>query len=93
MRFRSFRLRIERTPKTAILPESPIGKKARSDQFGWGFQGLPDATQSAATPPFIQWLSSALGGYLTGRLRTRWAGILSDEAFLHSLACRSSEFG
>jgi hypothetical protein len=51
MRFRSFPLRIERrrTPKTGILPESPIAKKALFGQFGWGFQGLPDATQSATT--------------------------------------------
>lgn len=29
----------------------------------------------------VQWLSSALGGYLTGRLRTKWAGVHSDEVF------------
>src|SRR6185503_13928484 len=27
----------------------------------------------------VQWLSSALGGYLAGRLRTRWTGVRSDE--------------
>jgi hypothetical protein len=29
----------------------------------------------------VQWLSSALGGYLAGRLRTRWTGIHTDEVF------------
>jgi len=28
-----------------------------------------------------QWLSSALGGYLTGRLRTKWAAVHTDEVF------------
>src|SRR5436190_4108117 len=28
-----------------------------------------------------QWLASALGGYLTGRLRTKWVGIRTDEVF------------
>jgi hypothetical protein len=29
----------------------------------------------------VQWLASALGGYLTGRLRTKWAGVHTDEVF------------
>jgi hypothetical protein len=28
-----------------------------------------------------QWLSAALGGYLTGRLRTKWVGIRTDEVY------------
>lgn len=34
----------------------------------------------------VQWLSSALGGYLTGRLRTRWAGVHTDEVFFRDTA-------
>lgn len=33
-----------------------------------------------------QWLSSALGGYLTGRLRTKWVGIRTDEVFFRDTA-------
>ena len=29
----------------------------------------------------VQWLSSALGGYISGRLRTKWAGIHTGEVF------------
>jgi hypothetical protein len=29
----------------------------------------------------IQWLASAVGGYVTGRLRTRWADVHDDEIF------------
>ena len=34
----------------------------------------------------VQWLSSALGGYLTGRLRTKWAGLHTDEVFFRDTA-------
>jgi hypothetical protein len=33
-----------------------------------------------------QWLASALGGYLTGRLRTKWVGIRTDEVFFGDTA-------
>jgi hypothetical protein len=33
-----------------------------------------------------QWVSSALGGYLTGRLRTKWVGIRTDEIFFRDTA-------
>jgi hypothetical protein len=34
----------------------------------------------------MQWLSSALGGYLAGRLRTRWVGIHPDESYFRDTA-------
>ncbi len=34
----------------------------------------------------VQWLSSALGGYLTGRLRTKWVGVHTDEVFFRDTA-------
>ena len=34
----------------------------------------------------MQWLSSALGGYITGRLRTKWAGVQSHEVFFRDTA-------
>lgn len=34
----------------------------------------------------VQWLASAVGGYLTGRLRTKWAGIHSDEVLFRDTA-------
>ena len=33
-----------------------------------------------------QWLASALGGYLTGRLRTKWVGIRTDEILFRDTA-------
>jgi hypothetical protein len=34
----------------------------------------------------VQWLASALGGYLTGRLRTKWAGLHTHEVFFRDTA-------
>ena len=34
----------------------------------------------------VQWLSSGLGGYLVGRLRTKWMGLHTDEVFFHDTA-------
>jgi len=33
-----------------------------------------------------QWLASGVGGYLTGRLRTKWVGIRTDEVFFRDTA-------
>ncbi|MGO6704048.1 hypothetical protein [Rhizobium ruizarguesonis] len=34
----------------------------------------------------VQWLSCALGGYITGRLRTKWAAVHTDEVFFRDTA-------
>jgi hypothetical protein len=34
----------------------------------------------------VQWLSSALGGFVTGRLRTKWAGLHTHEVFFRDTA-------
>ncbi|MBB4067211.1 hypothetical protein [Gellertiella hungarica] len=34
----------------------------------------------------VQWLSSGVGGYLTGRLRTKWSGIHTDEVYFRDTA-------
>jgi hypothetical protein len=34
----------------------------------------------------VQWLSSAAGGYLAGRLRTKWVGLHTDEVFFRDTA-------
>ncbi len=44
------------------------------------------AVSTAVWLVVVQWLSSALGGYLTGRLRTRWVGIHTDETFFRDTA-------
>jgi len=34
----------------------------------------------------VQWVSSGVGGYLTGRLRTKWAGLHTHEVFFRDTA-------
>ena len=34
----------------------------------------------------LQWLSSALGGYIAGRMRTRWQGLHTNEVFFRDTA-------
>lgn len=34
----------------------------------------------------VQWLSSGIGGYLTGRLRTKWVGVHTDEIYFRDTA-------
>ena len=34
----------------------------------------------------VQWLSSALGGFITGRLRTKWTGVHTHEIFFRDTA-------
>jgi hypothetical protein len=34
----------------------------------------------------VQWISSAIGGYIAGRLRTKWVGIHTDEVFFRDTA-------
>lgn len=34
----------------------------------------------------VQWLSAAIGGYMTGRLRVKWVGIHTDETFFRDTA-------
>jgi hypothetical protein len=55
----------------------------------WSNSGVSATTFAVSTAIWlivVQWLSSALGGYLTGRLRTRWAGVHTDEVFFRDTA-------
>jgi hypothetical protein len=44
------------------------------------------AVSTAIWLVIVQWLSAGLGGYLTGRLRTKWVGIHTDETFFRDTA-------
>jgi hypothetical protein len=55
----------------------------------WSNSGVGATTFAVSTAIWlivVQWLSSALGGFLTGRLRTRWAGVHPDEVFFRDTA-------
>jgi hypothetical protein len=55
----------------------------------WENRGTSAATAGVAAVIWIvvvQWLASALGGYLTGRLRAKWVRIHTDEVFFRDTA-------
>jgi hypothetical protein len=50
----------------------------------------PSATTFTVTTAIglivVQWISSGLGGYITGRLRTKWVGVHTHEVFFRDTA-------
>jgi hypothetical protein len=55
----------------------------------WSFTNPSPAAFGTAAAIWLiitQWLASALGGYLTGRLRTKWVGIRTDEVLFRDTA-------
>jgi hypothetical protein len=55
----------------------------------WSNQSATVTTFAVSTAIWlviVQWLSAAGGGYLTGRLRTKWVGIHTDETFFRDTA-------
>ena len=55
----------------------------------WGGESASLTTFGVMTAVWlvvVQWLASGLGGYLTGRLRTRWVGVHTDETFFRDCA-------
>jgi hypothetical protein len=55
----------------------------------WPYHGLSPRSFTIATAIWlvvVQWLSSAAGGYLTGRLRTKWVGVHTHEVFFRDTA-------
>jgi hypothetical protein len=55
----------------------------------WSNDGASITTFAVSTATWLivaQWLSSGLGGFLTGRLRTKWTGIHTDEVLFRDTA-------
>lgn len=55
----------------------------------WSHEGASVTTFAVSTAIWlvvVQWLSSGLGGYLTGRLRTKWVGIPTGETLFRDTA-------
>ena len=55
----------------------------------WSNSGASATTFTVMTAVWLivmQWLASGLGGYLTGRLRTKWVGLHTHEVFFRDTA-------
>jgi hypothetical protein len=55
----------------------------------WQHVGVTATTFAISTGLYliiVQWLSAALGGYMAGRLRTKWTSVHGDEVFFRDTA-------
>jgi hypothetical protein len=65
---------------------SGLGFSAISPWPGHGVTAKAFAVTTAIWLIVMQWVSSGLGGYITGRLRTRWIGTHTHEVFFRDTA-------
>lgn len=69
-----------------LLLGSGVGLTMVSPWAGESASFLAVSVTAAIWFVVVQWLASALGGYLTGRLRTKWAGVHTEEVFFRDTA-------
>src|SRR5215470_7468119 len=62
-----------------LLLGSGIGLSVISPWYGAGVTAITLGVSAVIWLVVVQWLSSALGGFLAGRLRTKWTGLHTDE--------------
>lgn len=65
---------------------SGLGLSSVSPWSGSGASATTFTVMAAVWLLVVQWLSSGLGGYLTGRLRTKWSNLHSDEVMFRDTA-------
>ena len=69
-----------------MLVGSGLGLTMVSPWSGESASVTTFAVTTAVWLVIVQWLSSGLGGYLTGRLRTRWVGLPTNETMFRDTA-------
>lgn len=69
-----------------MLLGSGLGLTMVSPWSGSGASITTFAVSTAVWLVVVQWLSSGVGGYLAGRLRTKWVDIHNDEVFFRDTA-------
>jgi hypothetical protein len=65
---------------------SGLGLAAVSPWPGHGVSATTFTVVTAISLIVIQWIASAVGGYTTGRLRTKWVGVHTHEVFFRDTA-------
>lgn len=69
-----------------VLLGSGVGLAVASPWSGQGASAAGIGVGAAIWLIVVQWLSFALGGYVAGRLRTKWVGLHTDEVFFRDTA-------
>jgi len=63
-----------------------IGLSMVSPWYGQGASATTVGASAVVAMVIIQWLSSGAGGFLAGRLRTKWTGLHTHEVFFRDTA-------
>ncbi len=71
---------------TLLALGSAFGFASISPWPGLGVKPSTFAVGAGLWLIFTQWISALTGGYLAGRLRTRWTGVHTDEVFFRDTA-------
>jgi hypothetical protein len=71
---------------TLVVLGSAVGLGSVSPWPGVGARPVAFTIGAGIWLIVTQWLSSAVGGYMAGRLRTRWHGLHTDEVFFRDTA-------
>ncbi|MEI5678648.1 MULTISPECIES: hypothetical protein [unclassified Mesorhizobium] len=69
-----------------IVLGSGLGLSSVSPWSGSGVSMTTFAVSTAIWLIIVQWFSSAFGGYIAGRLRTKWSGVHDDEIYFRDTA-------
>ncbi|MER9301888.1 hypothetical protein [Mesorhizobium sp. M0496] len=69
-----------------MLVGSGLGLTMVSPWTGSSASTTTFAVSAAAWLVIVQWLSAGVGGYLTGRLRTKWVNVHTDEVYFRDTA-------
>ncbi|SFT46298.1 hypothetical protein [Mesorhizobium sp. YR577] len=69
-----------------IVLGSGLGLSSVSPWSGSGVSMTTFAVSTAIWLIIVQWFSSAFGGYIAGRLRTKWSGVHDDEIYFRDSA-------
>ena len=70
--------------RSASFCSSSVSDLGFSSTSAWPNSGATLGTLGVAGGIWLmltQWIASGVGGYLAGRLRTKWAGVHTDEVF------------
>lgn len=71
---------------TLVLLGAGLGLTMVSPWAGKSASVTTIAASTAVWLIIVQWLSSGVGGYIAGRLRTKWVGVHTDEVFFRDTA-------
>jgi len=69
-----------------LLLGTGIGLSVVSPWYGAGASAMTVAVSAIIWLVVVQWLSSALGGFIAGRLRTKWLGLHTHEVTFRDTA-------